>query len=71
MAGFDGCGRRKMKQSEKIKRRNALKDTIDQYYAEELLVTLLANGFTEDEICKELRNMMKCISKTEEGIKQK
>ena len=60
-----------MKQNEKIKRRNALKDTIDQYYAEEMLMTLLANGFTEDEICRELRNMVKRISKTEEGIMQK
>ena len=56
---------------EKIKRRNALKGTIAQYYAKEMLMTLLANGFAEDEICKEIRNMMKRIYETEEGIKQK
>ena len=55
---------KRMNNDEKIKRRNALKDTIDQYYAEEMLMTLLANGFTEDEICKELRNMMKHICKS-------
>ena len=54
-----------MNKDEKIKRRNALKGTIAQYYAEEMLMALLANGFTEDEICKELRNMMKRISKEE------
>ena len=60
-----------MNNDEKIKRRNVLKGTIAQYYAEEMLMTLLANGFTEDEICKELLNMMKHICKTEERIKQK
>ena len=55
---------------EKTKRRHALKHIISLYYAKEMLVTLLANGFTEDEICKELQNMMKDISKTEEGIKE-
>ena len=60
-----------MNKEEKKKRHHALKDTIDQYYAKEMLTTLLANGFTEAEICEEFRNMMKRICKTEVGIKQK
>ena len=62
---------KRMNKKGKEKRRHALKATIDQYYTKELLVTLLANGFTEDEICNELRNMMKHICKTGEGITQK
>ena len=60
-----------MNKKGKEKRRHTLKATIDQYYAKEMIVTLLANEFTEDEICNELRNMMKHICKTEESIKQK
>ena len=51
---------------EGIKRRSALKDTIKHYYAEEMLTTLLKNEFTETEICTELKNTMKRISKEKE-----
>lgn len=61
-----------MNEKEEIaKRRRALKDTIDLYYAKEILMTLLANGFSENEICTEFLNMMKRICKEEEGIKEK
>ena len=56
-----------MNKEEKLKRRRALKNTIDQYYAKEMLITLLRNGFTETEICTEFENMMKKISKEDEG----
>ena len=55
-----------MNKEEGIKRRHALKDTIKHYYAEEMLMTLLKNKFTETEICTELKNMMKRISKEKE-----
>ena len=54
---------------EKTKRHHALKHIISQYYANEMLISLLATGFTEDEICAELRNTMKRISKEEVEIK--
>jgi len=56
-----------MKKEERLKRRRSLKNTIDQYYAKEMLTTLLRNGFTEMEICTEFENMMKHISKEGEG----
>jgi len=55
-----------MGKEERKKRRRALKDTINHYYAEEMLTTLLKNGFTELVICTELKNMMKRISKEKE-----
>jgi hypothetical protein len=59
-----------MNEKEEIaKRRRALKDTIDLYYAKEMLKTLLANGFLENEILWEFLNMMKRICKEEAGIK--
>jgi len=58
-----------MNKGERGKRRHALKDTIDQYYAKEMLTALLANGFSETEICAEFMRMIKQICKEEEGIK--
>ena len=55
---------------EKKRRRHVLKDAIDQYYTKEMLITLLVNGFSETEICTELRSMMKRICNEEEGIKK-
>ena len=56
-----------MNKEERLKRRRMLKDTIGQYYAKEMLTTLLRNGFTETEICTEFENMMKRISKEDKG----
>lgn len=44
------------------KRHQKMQDTIQLYYMKEMLVTLLRNGFTKSEICKELLSMMKRIS---------
>ena len=59
-----------MDKEEKKRRRHVLKDAIGQYYTKEMLITLLANGFSETEICTELRGMMKRICNEEEGIKK-
>ena len=58
-----------MNKEERIKRRSALEHIINQYYAKEMLTTLLKNGFAETEICTELEDMMKRISKENEGQK--
>lgn len=42
-------------------RRELLKHIINQYYAEEMLVSLLQNNYTESEICTELSKMIKKI----------